>query len=181
MITPARSVVASEPRRHSRRAAVILGLVLTVLAASAPQARAQEAIFLVRHAERLDTTDDSPLSDAGRLRAQHLRDMLRDAGITAIYVTQFQRTADTAKPLADALGLPLQRIPAADTKTLLSKLRSAGPKARVLVVSHSDRMPGLMKNLGYAPDLTIGPAEYDNLFIVMPHGRNEPTVLRLRF
>ena len=48
---------------------------------------AQRAVFLVRHADRLNESEDSPLSKAGEARAQLLASLLKDAGITAIYVT----------------------------------------------------------------------------------------------
>ena len=41
--------------------------------------------------------------------------MLKDAGITAIYATQYKRTHQTAAPLAAALGVTVVTIPSADT------------------------------------------------------------------
>ena len=77
-----------------------------------PPAAAQHTVFLVRHAERADTTPgaarrwptDPDLSDAGRARAESLAAALKDAKITAIYTTEFKRTQQTAAPLAKALG-----------------------------------------------------------------------------
>ena len=44
-------------------------------------ANAQQAIFLVRHAEDQRSEKDRPLSDAGRKRALLLASVLKDAGI----------------------------------------------------------------------------------------------------
>jgi broad specificity phosphatase PhoE len=142
---------------------------------------AQEAVFLVRHAERQDDSLDSALSAEGRTRAAKLAALLRDARITAIFVTEYQRTAETAKPIADLLGVPVQRIPAADTEALVAKLRAPGAHDRVLVVSHSDKLPILLKQLGYPQEVTIAREEYDNLFIVVPVEKSAPVVARLRF
>ncbi|MCX6553044.1 MAG: histidine phosphatase family protein, partial [Acidobacteria bacterium] len=136
----------------------------SLLEAAVP-AGAQEAIYIVRHAERLDDSKDSPLSDDGRARAGRLADVLRDAGITGIFVSEYQRAADTARPLATALGLNLQVIPADDQTALLAKVRAAGPRARVLIAGHSDTVPLLLKALGYDKDVVITKNEYDNLFV----------------
>jgi 2,3-bisphosphoglycerate-dependent phosphoglycerate mutase len=50
---------------------------------------------------------DPPLSELGQCQARQLSIRLRAAGIAAIYVTTLQRTAQTAAPLAEALGLCL--------------------------------------------------------------------------
>ena len=62
--------------------------------------------ILIRHANvGLGAGNDPPLNAAGRARAQKLRHVLRDTGIEAIFVTQFQRTQQTARPLAADLGI----------------------------------------------------------------------------
>ena len=169
-------------RLFSHRLICVTAGILAILAVlSAAPASAQEAIFVVRHAERLDGSTDSPLSAEGQARAARLADQLRDARITAVFATQYVRTADTAKALADRLGLTLQRVPAAQTADLITKLRALGPNARALVVGHSDTVPKILTALGSTASVTIASDEYDNLFIVLPHGAAPPTVLRLRY
>ena len=73
-------------------------------AAAAP-ARAQKAVILVRHAEKVDESEDPLLSAAGKARARALARSLRTAGVKAVYVTQYKRTGLTAAPLAAAAGL----------------------------------------------------------------------------
>ncbi len=107
--------------------------------------------------------------------------MLRDARVTAIYVTEFQRTAQTAQPLADLLKLPLIKTPAADPGAVIARLRASDPHTRALVVSHSDRLPILLHDLG-APEVTIAAAEYDDLFVVVPGDRPGTSIaMRLRY
>ncbi len=96
-----------------RIAFAVLGLVGIVLA-QPPLADAQRAIVLLRHADRLDSSPDSPLSKAGEARALRLASLLLDAGITAIYTSEFKRTIKTAEPLALALKITPVRLPAAD-------------------------------------------------------------------
>lgn len=150
----------------------------------APTAAAQEVIYVVRHAERVDDARDSVLSADGWARAARLADMLRDAGVTAIFATTYQRTIDTARPLASRLGLQVQSVAADDTPGLIAKVRAAGPHSRVLVVGHSDTVPPILKALGSATEVVIAKGEFDNLFLVLPDdkpGAAPPTVIRLRY
>jgi len=162
-----------------------VGAVLVVGAFMAgPFARAavaQEAVYIVRHAERADDESTSPLSAEGHARAARLAGMLRDAGITAIFVSEYQRTAQTVAPLASRLGITPTAVPADDPAALLHKIRRTGPKARVLVAGHSDTVPALLTALGCKPPVTIAKAEYDNLFVVVARGTAGPACLRLRY
>jgi broad specificity phosphatase PhoE len=144
-------------------------------------ATAQEAVYLVRHAERVDDAKDSLLSAEGHARAARLAEMLRDAGITHIFVSEYRRTAETAAPLAARLGITPQAVPANDRDALLVKVRAAGPKARVLIAGHSDTVPALLMLLGCTQPITIAKAEYDNLFVVIPGDKAAPLLLRLRY
>src|SRR3954467_5338840 len=81
-------------------------------------AGAQQEVILVRHAElqgaAMADPKSLPLSSAGKERAQRLAGMLRDAGIAAIYVTDFARTNQTAQPLSQELDRPLTVVPKGD-------------------------------------------------------------------
>jgi broad specificity phosphatase PhoE len=135
-----------------------------LLCALLSTATAQSTIFIVRHAEKADATKDPDLSEAGRARAEALAKMLRDANITAIYVTEFKRTQQTAAPLAEVLGITATVLPAKDSAMLIAKLRASHGNA--LVVSHGDTIPALIKALGISEPINIGENDYDNLFVV---------------
>ena len=140
-------------------------------------------IFLVRHAERADTTNGGPatmgsdpdLSEAGRARAASLAAMLKDARIAAIFVTEYKRTQQTAAPLAKALGLTPTIVNAKDTPGLVRRLREA--KGHALVVGHSNSVPDIITGLGVTGAPSIADGEYDNLFIVTTPGQ----LIQLRF
>jgi phosphohistidine phosphatase SixA len=169
---------------HGRRAAVLaFALSVVMIAGCVAPARAQEAIYIVRHAERASDEPLSPLSAEGHARAARLAGILRDAGITAIFVTEYERVAQTAQPTAARLGLTPAVNKADDTPGLVEKVRALGPSARVLIAGHSDTVPKILAALGYSAPVTIAKGEYDNLFIVMP-GKAPgapPVVLRLRY
>jgi broad specificity phosphatase PhoE len=148
---------------------------------------AQKAVLVVRHAEKISDTDER-LTEAGRARAAHLAKMLKDAGVTAIYATDTERSRDTAKPLADALGLKVtiydtgagMRGPV-DARPFVATLRNEHAKDVVLVVGHTNTIPDLLKALGCPGDLKIASDEYDNLFVVVPKAPGTPTLVRLRY
>ena len=167
----------------------VLVVSLCVLAALlAPAvAQAQALVILVRHAERADggaganTMTTAPadplLSAAGAARAARLADMLRDAGVTTIFATEFRRTQDTGKPLAAKLGLQVQTVLAKDTSGLVAKIGASGAKDVVLVIGHSNTIPDVIRALG-GPAVTIADAEYDSLFVFVPANR---VLTRIRY
>jgi broad specificity phosphatase PhoE len=165
----------------------LIALFFTVVLAA--PALAQSTIFLIRHAERADTATgakptkgaDPELSEAGRARAESLAMVLRDANITAIFATEFKRTQQTAAPLAKALGLKVRTESSENNAALLKALKAA--KSNVLVVGHSNTIPEIIKALGVATPVTIGDADYDNLFVVLLGMRpgSQPEMIRLHY
>lgn len=131
-------------------------------------AGAEPAIFVVRHAEREVAPavgGDSNLSDVGRARAESLAKTLKDAGVAAVYATEFKRTQETAAPMAKAAGVNVTVIPAGDVATLAEKLRAEHRNA--LVVGHSNTVPEILKALGISTPVSLGESDYDNLFVVI--------------
>lgn len=163
------------------RSGKLLILCSAVLAALPAAVFAQQAVFLVRHAEKVDESTDPPLSRAGRARAKSLAGLLETAGITAIYATQYQRAIKTAEPLSHALKIDVKIVDQRDPGLLVSRLRSQHAQDVILIVGHSNTVPALLKALGYRPETTIAPEDYGNLFIVVPKADGPPMVLRLRF
>jgi broad specificity phosphatase PhoE len=153
-------------------------LPLLMLALFASAAGAQSIVFIVRHAEKAKSGGNDPdLSEAGRARAEVLARMLQDAGITAIYATEFRRTQQTAAPLAKAIAIEPTTVPANDITTLTSKLRDS--KENALVVGHTNTIPDLIKALGIATPISIPETDYDNLFILVLD--EKPRLTRLHY
>ena len=171
---------------------VLLAAAFVVAFAGAASA-ADQVIFIVRHAEKAATesrqqtdankhammADNPPLSPAGQARAKKLAEALRSAGIHTIYTTEYQRTRQTAAPLAEALKLKPVMAAARDTDTLLQQLRRA--KTNVLVVTHADTIPLILKGLGVKDDVKIGDNEWDSLFVVIRPASGEPTFVHLHY
>lgn len=122
-------------------------------------------IFAVRHADVL-AGPDPHLSAAGQNRATELIRVIGGNGITAIYASQFVRTQETAQPLATQLGLTVKVVNAADSASILGDVRAHHPGQSVLIVGHSDTIPGIIVQCGGPQVPVIGPAEFDRLFVV---------------
>jgi broad specificity phosphatase PhoE len=171
-----------------KRIVLTLAILLLPVAASA-----QQAIVIVRHAERQTGEGDDGLSDTGRQRAERLAAMLRDAGITHIFVSDLRRTLETAQPLArlrnlspTRMAIPAQgrgKITASElqVRATLLAMSKLPRSAVVLVVGHSNTVPMFLTRLGYGPSLRIPDTEFDNLFVVTPRATRAPSVIRLRY
>jgi phosphohistidine phosphatase SixA len=142
---------------------------------------AQRTIVLVRHAEKLDHSDDSPLSAAGLSRASALADLLRAVGVSTIVASEFRRTQSTAAPLAKRLGLTPEIVKAREVTTLVERLRRSPADAVLLVVGHSNTLPLILTELGWKGTLKLEDGDYDDVFVVTPRGEAEPSVLRLKY
>jgi broad specificity phosphatase PhoE len=167
------------------RRLISAGIMITLAGLALPPAiQAQKLVFIVRHAERADggaprmqAQADPLLSPMGEARAAKLAVMLRDAGIQAIYVTEYRRTQDTAKPLATQLGLEPRQYSSRDTDALVRRLHDENIRDIVLVVGHSNTVPAVIKALG-GREVALADDEYDNLFILEP---GTGVLTRIRF
>jgi phosphohistidine phosphatase SixA len=141
-------------------------------------ARAQTVVVLVRHAEKVDESAASALTETGQERARSLSAMLKDAGIQAIFSTEYRRTLDTAKPTAEAVSKLIEVYDADDLPSFAKTLRARGDRA--LVVGHSDTTPELVKLLGGDPGSPIASNEYDRIYLLtlFDDGKASTTLLR---
>jgi broad specificity phosphatase PhoE len=152
-------------------------LVLTVPLVSA----AQEAVFIVRHAEQAPDEEDPVLTEAGHQRAVRLPSVLRHAGIRVIYTSETRRTIQTAEPAAKALAVESRIVPRREIDALVARLAAQHAQDRVLIVSHSQTIPVLLRALGHTGEVAIGRDEYDSMFVVIRQSGGPPVVLRLHF
>ena len=155
----------------------------TVPAAAAAPAPAHVA-YLARHAEKMDDSADPPLSDAGRARADALRERLRDAGIATVIVSDRRRTVEPADPLARAAGVAPVVVTTsggggAHVAAVVDAVRRAWSEGRgpVLVVGHSNTVPAIARALGAGDAPDICDSEYANLWVVTVRD-GAPTALR---
>lgn len=159
---------------------VVVGMpTIAVAQGGAP---VDKLVFIVRHAEKADGTDDPSLSEAGKARAEALAVALRDAKVAAIFVTPLKRTAETAAPLAAAARqVPTAVAFGASSGAHIASVAAAvraSTAASVLVVGHSNTVPALISALGGPTMPNLCDAAYANLFILRIPAEGAPTLVR---
>ncbi|GAB2888394.1 histidine phosphatase family protein [Microbulbifer echini] len=162
---------------------IAIALPAVFVWAEAPASQsASQVIYLVRHGEKQrgpDTGSNPNLSEQGQARARQLAWMLEEVGIDAIYSTDYIRTKETARPLAELRNLSIQTYDPRKLKELAEQLSGAGD--RILVVGHSNTTPQLVALLGGQKGKAIRESdEYDRLYIVI-RDRDQVTTLLQRY
>ena len=136
--------------------------------------------YVVRHAEKLkpaaggaiSVTNDPPLSETGKMRAEKLKEMLIDKKIKYIFSTNTIRTTTTAKPLSDAIGMQTVLYNPKKDSAFIEQLKRL--KKNVLIVGHSNTIDDVVNHLcnKICIPTDIADSVYDNLFIVKYRGKN---------
>lgn len=121
-------------------------------------------VLLLRHADRLGSQDE--LNQAGINRAAELVHVLEKSEITAIFHSEAFRTQRTAQDTANYLGISPVQVNSADVSGLVNQIVSNHSGETVMVVSHSNRVPDIIAELGGGDYPDIDHDEYDNLFVV---------------
>jgi 2,3-bisphosphoglycerate-dependent phosphoglycerate mutase len=174
-----------------RSGIAILGFIMVALLAATMFPAAVRAIdqppmtiILVRHAEKKivpPENKDPDLSPEGQVRAQELVRMFSESGIAAVYATQYKRTQQTIKPLAEKLGIPVSQVEAKKTSELVKQLRSRNAGQVIFIAGHNNTVPEIIAALG-GPQLPIIPeTEYDNLYILTVHSDGSAKLLKMKY
>lgn len=161
---------------------VRLALLAVLISAWLPPGISAATIILIRHAERVSAMSaDALLSTAGEERARQLAEVLKDAKIQRIYVTEIRRTQQTAEPIATRLHLKPIVIAKDNIDALASQLRKSVENETVLVVGHADTVPLLIERLGGGPAPAFRDTEYDRMTILSMGVNGKVQVVTLRY
>jgi broad specificity phosphatase PhoE len=177
-----------EPRTRIRTI-VVFSLLFTVLGALvvfayfATFSRPVTTVILVRHAEKnIEPNNPDPdISSAGQARAQELARMFSNAGVNAIYATQYKRTQETVKPLADSIGVPVTVIDAKQTAELLKQILTNHRGETIFVAGHNNTVPEIATALGGESLPVIPESEFDNMYIVTVYRFGRAKVVKLKY
>jgi len=187
MRKPTTDIDRRRRRRRRRIQIIVIYMAIALGLAWFFESQATTTVVFVRHAEKaLTPAADPGLSEAGQRRAAELARQLAGvdvvAGIDAVYATSYRRSAETAKPIADALKLQVRSYDAADTEKFLDELVKEEKGKIVLVVGHSDTVPAMIGNMGASKRVpAIAADEYDNIYIVSIPWFGKTKTLRLRY
>ena len=140
-------------------------------------------VIVVRHAEKVidPNNPDVDLSSTGQARAQEIARDFADAGINAIYATQYKRTQQTVKPLADKLGLPVTVVNSRSTADLLTQIKAQHSGQTIFIAGHNNTVPEIVAALGGPQYPIIPETEYDNLFIVTVYRTGKAKVVKMKY
>ena len=166
-------------------------VVLTVIVCSgnALAQRAPTVVIVVRHAEKAAVEgSDPPLSEAGVRRAQELARIAEEAGVTAVYTTQFRRATETARPLATRLNITSTPVEATRENagtyaaTLARDILTRHEGQTVMVIGHSNTVPMIVEALGGRRPAAIDDAtEFDRIFVVIVRRPGEVRTISARY
>ena len=185
-----RASTEKDRKQRRRRRLIQVIVIYTAIAIGLAwffESQATTTIIFVRHAEKAAMPADDPgLSEAGQRRVAELTRQLVDAdvvaGVDAVYATAYNRTQETARPIADALDLPINTYDARDTETVLATILKDHKGKVILVVGHSNTVPVLIANLGASKKVPpIHESEYDNIYIISIPWFGKTKTIRLRF
>ena len=149
---------------------VLAVLVLVVVVAWLCWTRDPTVLILVRHAEKAGGPNPV-LTTSGSTRAQLLRRVVDEADVTAVYATEWCRTALTAEPSALMLDVPIRIQHDGDPEDRLEPCGLIGTTTRldgsivtptdlishalsshrgqaVLIVGHSNTVPAMVEASG---------------------------------
>ncbi len=149
------------------RRSIALVVVVGALIAALP-AGAVRVLYIVRHADRLDHKDpNSPINEKGLIRSYELARVLTHVKVTAAFVTDVERTQQTARPTLQSKGLVPAVLPRNDLDLLHQRLEGLAADTTTLVVQHHSNVPTVLKRLGVTGVDEILEDDYANLFLLV--------------
>ena len=144
---------------------LLLAAALSLLSATSAMA---QTVYLVRHAEKADTSADPVLSEAGQARAGALAAVLAEVHPGHIFTSPLQRTSLTATPTAEFHSVTIEPVgfeggTPAHVAAIAERVRALPDDAVVLIVGHSNTVPLIARALGYAEAADMPDCEYDRM------------------
>ncbi|ULQ57998.1 histidine phosphatase family protein [Flavihumibacter rivuli] len=136
-----------------------------------------QKVFIVRHAEKQVPGDgsmvmsktDPPLTEAGKERAEALRERLKGEKVRTGYTTNYIRTISTLMPTANYFALDTFHYAKVD-EAFLQRVRMS--KGNVLVVGHSNTVDDIVNGLtGKNEVRELSDSTYNHLYIVKLKGK----------
>jgi 2,3-bisphosphoglycerate-dependent phosphoglycerate mutase len=137
-------------------------------------------VYIVRHGEK-DLTDpenkDPDLNIEGKARAEELQRLLKDQQVDALYSTNYKRTIDTVKPLAEERKLEIVIYEPNSFEELKNQVLNNHAGKTVVITGHSNTILNIVQAFGVEkPFEEIPDSKYDHLFKITLT-TNKPAVL----
>jgi broad specificity phosphatase PhoE len=142
-------------------------------------------VVVTRHAEKdLSGGEDPSLTAEGMARAARLAASFPgragQLGFDRVYVTQWRRSVETARPTLAQSGALLSRVEADAPAALVQQIRTQDVGRRVLVVAHSDTVPAIVHGLVPTAQIPeIASTEYGTVYVIAVPRTGQATVLAM--
>lgn len=183
----------AEPLDRMRRRPLLAPLLLPLLVLLAAGAgifwlgswARTTVVVLVRHAEPQSTSGADPdLSIAGERRVAALGAFLADLFVAGkvdhLYAADTRRAQQTAAPVANQFGLPINLLASNDWATLSRRIKSEHRGETVVVVGYASTLPIVLEELTDTK-VDVGEDEFDSVLVVVLPSPGQPRVLRLHY
>ena len=131
----------------------------------------EPGFYVMRHLQKAEGPDPG-LSEIGRRNAEYLADMFDRDPPRTIYASTTRRARETARPVAERLGLPIKEYDPSDTPGLIARVRA--DRKPVLIVGHSNTVPAIVAALGGRIG-ELGENDYGMLYVI---AQGRPGVIR---
>lgn len=145
---------------------IVFGFLFLFCVFAVDLAAQDKLILLVRHAEKVDESQDPELSPQGRERAQRLIKAIGKYKPGEFYSTDFKRTRDTLTPLAAKRKKKVEIYDPRKPQELIDTIMKSKTK-RFVVSGHSNTIPGIA-NLIAKKELfkNLSDTEYSVIWLV---------------
>lgn len=138
--------------------------------------------ILVRHAEDEDVGPDPDLTMLGLERTEVLQNTLANVPLNAVFSTNFNRTMQTAGPVAADQSLAIENYNPFNLNSFVDQVLEQHWSEAVLVVGHSDTTPNLLNLLtGTSTYSHLPEFEFNNLYIVSVIEKGRAEVVHLKY
>lgn len=140
-------------------------------------------IILVRHAEKVDDSADPDLSETGYERAARLAEMLEHVEFDVVYSTNYIRTRETAKPVAEANDLSITSYDPRNPGDEVKKWLEHHEGETILISGHSNSTPTFANAILGEEHFNekFDESDYGNVLIITISAEGERKLLHLRY
>ncbi|MDR6968249.1 broad specificity phosphatase PhoE [Flavobacterium arsenatis] len=114
-------------------------IILMGLFFQSMNAQSETTIYLIRHAEKADSSPNTALSAEGKERAENWAIFFKDTPIDFFYSTSYLRTESTCLPIA--VSKQKQIISYNPKEINLKKMIAENQGKTILIVGHSNTIP----------------------------------------
>jgi len=176
-------------RRHPLWTPLLLPMVAIGLAAAGiywlgAWARTSIVVLLQPAEVQAEVVADPELSRAGARRVEALgaalEDLLAGRTVDYLYAADSRRSQQTAAPVANQFGLPVNLLAESDWPELARRIRWEHRGDTVVVVGYAKTIPQVVEALS-GTQVVLSDAEYDTMFLLVKPSIGDAHVFRVRY